>query len=129
MITTGIKEIRIGTLSTLTQVLEVLQWNDLEYGQFQEAMGYAYLASEFEDDVLFVKELPYTAEFWAWWKNHWQKRDVLFLLAANDLGLSDRITLYKQFHSVDDFYFRPHRRILEKSYALMIDKVIKEAVK
>lgn len=129
MKTTFINQIRINAQSSFQEVLDALQWDDLQYGSFQEEMGYAYLEAEYGSDVLFVKELPYTAEFWAWWKNHWQKRDALFLLDAWDLGLSDRINLYKQFHDAEEFYFRPHRRILEKSYSIMIDKVIKMAVK
>lgn len=129
MKTTFINQVRIGAKSTFQEVMDVLHWDDLQYANFQESMGYEYLKAEFGEGVPFVRELPYTAEFWAWWKNHWQKRDVLFLLEAEKLDLSNRVLLYRQYHSSEDFYFRPHRKILEKSYSIMIGKVIKQAVK
>lgn len=126
---TFINQIRVQALSQKEQVMSALQWSDLQYAEYQEQMGYLYLKSEFGSDSLYVAELPYSPEFWAWWKNHWSKRDQLFLMDAYKLDLSERLTLYSQLHNPYEFHFRPHSKVLEKTYSCMISRVIKEATK
>lgn len=129
MKSTFIQSIRTEVRTNREKVMGMLQWDDLRYGEYQEQMGYVYLKTEFGQDTLFVDDLRYSQEFWAWWKNHWNKRDSIFLMDAPALDLSERNTLYAQLHNPQYFEFHPHRGVLERSYSNMIDKLIKEAVK
>ncbi len=120
--------IRQGMRENKATVMALLQWDDLQYAEYQERMGYEYLAVEFYN-IPFANELPYNSEFWAWWRNHWNKRDTSFIMVAHDMSIPARLAYYDTLHNPKNFDFHPHRRILEHSYAVMIDKLIKEAVK
>lgn len=125
---THIEKIRRVTRANQERVMTLLDWNDLQYAEFQEKMGYAYLKSEY-GDTAFINELPYTSAFWKWFRNQWAKRDQIFLLAACNMSYRERVESYNAMHNPESFEFHPHRRILEQSYSNMIGKAIKEVVK
>ncbi|MFD2961336.1 MULTISPECIES: hypothetical protein [Olivibacter] len=123
-----IEQIRRVTRTNQERVMSLLGWDDLQYAQYQEEMGYLYLSHEY-GDTPFINELPYTSAFWKWFKNQWAKREQIFLLAADTMSYRDRLKAYKALHNPESFEFHPHRKIMEKSYANMISNVIKEVVR
>lgn len=125
---THIERVRRQSYYLKMEVQNLLGWDDLQYGSFQEQMGYEYLKAEFPEGTVLVAELPYHKEFWTWWKMQWMERDELFLSQAYSMDRAMLQEYYRQFHSPMDESFKPHRIVLENAYSGMIDRLIKEAL-
>jgi hypothetical protein len=59
--------------------------------------------------------------FWAWWRNHWHKRDEKFVYETNlprlvvDQGARNMLhELYKDAHNVDEIGILPNRIVLDE---------------
>jgi len=119
---------QIKTLQQVTrcQVMKLLDWNDQQYANFQFESGYSYLKFWIGDDVWGFSELPLTASFWAWWRNHWHKRDMDFINEAKPMSIAERRRSYSNIHNAETISFSPQKNIMEDAYAKMIYKITHE---
>lgn len=107
-----------------TQVQKVLQWDDLQYGSFQAAMGEAYLKEEFEITPEIAQELMKSKVYWSWWINHWTQRDIVWLQHNPRPRGFVTVAAYKLHHNPAAIVFKPHNTILRESYKEMIGNLI-----
>lgn len=126
---TNIERMRQEHATVRTQVLNLIGWDELQYGLFQEEMGKEFLRSWFGDGVPLVDDLPNHKEFWSWWKLHWVKRDREFLEMSGLLFPHELQDYYRETHDPHGVQFYPHGSILEATYEAMIHRLIKAAVK
>jgi hypothetical protein len=108
------------------RVMDLLQWSELRYCEFQEAMGYGYLNKYLEDDEYSIKLHSESSAFWLWWRNHFYKRDESFLLNAHLLDLTERKNLYRAIHCPDKIEFTPHASILAEVARMNMKPVVNE---
>ncbi|MES1223353.1 MAG: hypothetical protein ABUT20_48105, partial [Bacteroidota bacterium] len=116
---------------TKTRIMRLLQWNELQYAEFQFAQGLKYLDRYIPGDAAGIEMLQRNKLFWSWWKNHWMQRDNQFIKAKHKDSLVRMVQLYKYTHSVpcliNEIY--PSAAILGNDYCRMIgqvnDKIIK----
>lgn len=108
---------------TRQKVMQLLDWNDLQYGYFQMEQAYAYLNHMIPGDAWGKNELPQTASFWAWWRNHWHKRDMQFVDDAKKMDVRKRVLFYEITHNAEAIEYTPHSVILNDAYAKMIKQV------
>jgi hypothetical protein len=123
---THIETIRRAHAAVKLQVLNLLGWDDLRYGLFQEEQGKAYLKAIFGEGIPLVDDLPNHRAFWMWWVNHWTKRDQEFLEMSGLLFAHELEEYYRELHTPDSLVFFPHSIILEATYEAMVHKLIKE---
>lgn len=102
------------------QVMRMLDWNDQQYANFQFEMGYEYLKFWVGDDDFGMKELPLTASFWAWWRNHWHKRDEDFINRSSLLTVAECRRFYRLFHDAETIEYQPNSVVMDDAYAQMI---------
>lgn len=126
---THIEKIRRENAVTKMQVQNLLKWDDLRYGLFQEEQGKAYLQSIFGQGIPLVDDLPNHRTFWSWWVNHWNKRDREFLEMSGLLFPHELETYYQELNTPNSVTFYPHSAILEETYEAMVHKLVKEVVK
>lgn len=107
---------------TRRQVMKLLEWDDLQYGTFQMERAYAYIDLTMGADVWGVKELKETASFWAWWRNHWYKRDLLFVDEVKNLSVTERVYFYEITHDIDAIDYTPHTSIITDAFSKMVLK-------
>lgn len=114
------------TASIKERVQRLLKWNDAKYAQFQERMGYRYLEEELQADEASIKALSQERLFWAWWINHWNRRDEAFLHAheGTATGCTVLEQIYRLKHNPNAVVFRPQRTILRGSFPQMIGNLI-----
>lgn len=124
---THIQKVKVENQTIKQRVMQLLKWDDLQYGEFQASMGYIYLQAEIEDSQM-IQVLIEQKSYWSWWINHWVKRDRIFL--ENHPRHRGEITekAYKLAHNPNAVTFRLHKTILRHSYAEMMGKLIKQAV-
>ncbi|MDP1810573.1 MAG: hypothetical protein Q8K66_04130 [Sediminibacterium sp.] len=106
-----------------SQVMQLLNWDDLTYCEFQLEMGRQYLQSYIPRDPDGIDALLECRIFWNWWRNHWMLRDEQFLLASN---IKNKLTLYRELHN-PEFLIREiylNGMVLSTSYGQMIGEVI-----
>lgn len=100
--------------------MKLLGWDDLQYGKFQMEQAYAYLDYAIGLDEWGVQQISETASFWAWWRNHWHKRDMGFVADAKKMSLDERSLFYEITHNAEAIEFTPHRVIMDASFAKVI---------
>lgn len=122
--TTHTDMIRLENETIKAQVQKVLQWDDLQYGNFQAAMGEAYLKEEFEISPVIANELMKSKVYWSWWINHWTQRDMVWLRHNPRHQGYVTVASYKLHHNPAAIVFKPHNTILRESYKEMIGTLI-----
>jgi len=120
-----IESIRLRHAALKMEAQQVLNWDDYQFASYQEAQGYAYLRENFPDDP-FAQELAKSKAFWSWWKMAWMRRDAEFLEIAGLLKQCELEEWYKNFHEPNGVGMRPHREIMESTYAQMVKRAIQE---
>ena len=106
-------------------ILALLEWDDLEYGNFLMQMAEAYLMKQCGPDVYGIEFLLKSPMFWAWWRNHWAQRDSRFLTHWADCNCLEEVCEeYQALHCAANLHMRPHRVVMEKSYMYMVQDVI-----
>lgn len=121
-------------VSTKNRIMELLQWNEEQYANFQYKTGCQYLQSYIPNDPAGIDQLVESKIFWAWWKNHWLQRDEDFLNNAEvkDATASGHvlITMYEVMHDPYELtaMIRPHSLILSETYGNMIGKLIDDKI-
>lgn len=116
----AVKEIKTIQMVTRVKVMKMLNWDDLQYGKFQMDQAYAYLNYMMPDDAWGKSHLPQTASFWAWWRNHWHKRDAEFVDFAKGMPVHEAVLFYEITHNAEAIEYTPHSVILADAYAKMI---------
>lgn len=108
------------------EIMRILNWDDLQFGEFQYEEGLKFLEHYIEDRE---HQLTRSATFWNWWKNEWAFRDESLLINGIDImNHNDVIDLYKAVHngSILCNEIHPNRGLLDRSYSQMIDEFTKE---
>lgn len=113
-------------------VMTLLNWNSLEYGNFKFEQGLLYLEtylSDYNDHIQkeWVSKLSASPVFWTWWKNHWTLRDEQFFNEFSPFGARNGYLFeYKKIHDGMALAssIQPNRTILEESYPYMISNLI-----
>jgi hypothetical protein len=125
---TQIEQVRQANASVKLQVLNLLGWDELQYGEFQESSGLAYLKHWF-GEIPLINDLPNHRVFWNWWVIHWVERDREFLEMSGLLFRHELASYYKELHDPVSIPFRPHSAVMADTWHSMIHRLIKEAVK
>lgn len=127
---THIEQTRVQHASVRQQVQTLLGWTDLQYAEYQEAQGRAYITHELaEASSEFVEEILRSKIYWSWWRIHWVERDREFLDMASMLWPHEAADYYRDLHTVDAVGFRPHQSVLAHSYMRMAHRLVKQATK
>lgn len=114
------------------EVLELLGWDELEYGQFIYDTGLEYLPAYIPGNAAAIAALERSRIFWAWWKNHWRQRDEEFLAKVNRCESPEAIRFYYGWkHNPKRLAtkFTPNSVVLDDSYAEMIGQFNDEIIK
>lgn len=110
--------------SNRAAVCRLLGWDMLAYGEFQQAAGLQYISEQVCGDAESVQTVAESPIFWAWWVNHWNRRDAEFLTYAGGYSSESRVLLYENLNNIAGFEFYPHTIILEQAYAQMVGNMI-----
>lgn len=116
-------------------ICHLLNWSEVEYGEFQFKSGCSYLQHYIPNDPDGIDELLQHRIFWNWWKNQWHNRDFAFMLDSNNelsqLSVANRRILYVHYHDARMLAaeIAPNAIIIADAYKKMISQVIKEEVK
>lgn len=116
-------------------ICHLLDWTEVEYGEFQFKSGCSYLQHYIPNDPDGIDELLQHKIFWNWWKNQWHNRDFAFMLDSNNeliqLSVANRRILYVHYHDARMLAaeIAPNAIIIADAYKKMISQVIKEEVK
>lgn len=105
--------------ATAYQVMRLLDWNEQQYTNFQFEQAFEYLGFWIGEDVFGYKELPLTASYWAWWRNHWHRRDVEFIAQAQPMSINERRKLYNHINDPETIDYTPHSAVMADAYAKM----------
>lgn len=117
-----------------TNVMALFKWDDLQYGNFKFEMGLQYLEYFLHTYIdkpareNWKLRLSTSPVFWNWWKNHWSNRDEQFFNSLCKCGrVQCYLQSYKQIHSGMHLAasIQPNRIVLEESYHVMIQDLIK----
>lgn len=123
------------TLLTTTkqQVQSLLQWDDLQYGQFQYDQGLLYLQHNMlGGDDTWLSELSRSPIFWQWWVNQWNIRDKQFLKDVWPVTGGHHNLMVDQYEGLHDHLnldCKPHKAVMQKTYAAMMGKFIDQTIK
>jgi hypothetical protein len=113
------------------QVMQALKWDALKYAEFQEEMGIRFLKSVLlGGDETWLSELTRCRIFWQWWINQWNIRDKQFIecrLYAS--SLHNAVENYEYLHNPITLRTRPHKGVMEETYAVMMQGFIDETMK
>ena len=116
------------------QVCRLLQWDELQYAEFQYKCGCQYLQHYIPNDPCGIDELLQHRMYWNWWKNQWQNRDYAYLIDTEkqleQLSVKNRELLYIHFHDATVLAqeISPNGIILANAYKIMMGKLIKAEV-
>ncbi len=114
--------------ATKARIMALLNWSEVDYGNFQYETGLLYLHAYIPNDIDGIDMLTRSRIFWNWWKNHWLQRDQDFLKDVQVKHSHQTIieSMYVCTHCPDDLagQIRPHAIVLTDSYSVMIGKLI-----
>jgi hypothetical protein len=101
-------------------VLAMLEMNESEHFVLVVDKASDYLTKQLGPDEKGRERLLGAPEFWAWWRNHWARRDAQFIdecVGSHDDSIADLRAYYKHIHSSDRLQtIRPHKRMMDKSF-------------
>lgn len=107
------------------QLFQILDLNDLQYGNMQFDLAYQYL-EEVVGITDWVGELTSSKMFWKWWVNQWEIRDAHFLRYYSDQNnsWSNKVLMicYNAWHDPKEL----NVHISDEAYELMIKAVVNE---
>jgi hypothetical protein len=109
------------------RICKLLCMTDAQYAEHQYNTGLSYLQLYIRNNAPIIRELEGNKIFWAWWRNQWAMRDAKFLAAKHpDNMMAIWLNCHDAAMLATERY--PSAKILGRSYAAMIGKVIKEEV-
>jgi len=123
-----INQVKTHHLAISGHIMRLLDWNEQQYADFQFDQAYEYLKFWIGEEVWGAKELPMSAAFWAWWRNHWHKRDLSFMDKARAMSMNERRNYYAFIHSPKAIAFKPQSVVMDDAYAKMIYNLTHEEV-
>lgn len=116
-----------------SQICYLLNWSDLQYGEFQFQSGCMYLQYYIPKDPVAIDEVLQHPLFWKWWKSEWFDRDHVLagtLLKCESLSMEEKRLLYRNWHDArvlaDEL--SPVGLIMSNGYKIMIREIIKTEV-
>ncbi len=127
------ERIRDASLMKLV-ICRLLNWTDLEYGEFQYKCGCLYLQHYISNDPQGIDELLQHKLFWNWWKNQWHNRDFAYMIDSEQqldkLSISNKRLLYMHAHDPKMLAMEiaPNSIILGEAYKKMIGELVKMEV-
>jgi hypothetical protein len=110
------------------KICKMLGWSEQDYCDFQEEKGLEYLRTEICGDDWSVNCVAQSPMFWKWFINHWNARDLEFIINAWQYPKAWHLRKYKELNDMSGFVYRPHSSIMEATYPYMIEQVNREAV-
>jgi hypothetical protein len=110
------------------QVQNILNWDDMEYARFQEAMGLDYLERNYGGAPL-LDEIPKHREYWSWWRLHWMQRDLEFVEVSTMIYPTEQEAYYRRLHNPEAMHYKPHGIILRNTYEHMMRNLVKNATR
>jgi len=109
------------------RVCELLNWDELQYAEYQYKAGLQYLQHYIPNDPAGIDMLAGNKIYWAWWKNRWADRDLQFCNPGTPmLSMATRKKMYDLLHN-PAFLAKeiwPNGIVLNDSYAKMVGEVI-----
>ena len=119
-----ITEVKTIQMVTRQQVLKLLGWDELQYGDFLMQQADVYLVTLMGADSAGINKLKASQSFWAWFKNHWHRRNMRFVSSAKRLNSRiDREHLYILTHDGETINFKPHSAIMREALPVAGDVV------
>ena len=117
-------------ISARSEVMKLLNWDEIQYSEFQYKMGCQYLQSYIPECPQQIDELIESRIFWNWWKNEWLFRDTA--LISTDIAKVKRSTILQIYLSTNDaealrYEIYPNGVVLNNRYAEMIRNIQKVA--
>jgi hypothetical protein len=73
------ERMRIYTVVSMYQVMDLLEWDMMTYCQFKYECGLIYLEAYLSGDMAAIDQITRSATYWGWWKLHWYLREKEFL--------------------------------------------------
>lgn len=122
-----VEKMRAVAQSNKEVILELLDWDELQYCEFQEQQGREYLETVVCPDGYGAKELGDSRLFWRWWINQWNRRDDDFLDGTYSMSrdMYGDLEVYLELHSPEFLQGQhPHRVVFEASYSVMIGEFL-----
>ena len=119
-----IQAVKLENETVKNTVQKLLGWSNLEYTEFQEAMGLEYLKIELNNDMEAVRMISYNKLFWSWWINHWISRDKIFIAEFSMLNESWVNKMYVNRNNPQSRFFKLSKKMMEASYATLIGSLI-----
>jgi hypothetical protein len=131
---TAVEAARLKAKRTHELVIVMLEMDETEHFEFMVDKAVDYLKKQCGPDHAGQQRLLGQDEFWAWWKNHWSRRDAQFMdeaLASESNNLDDLKAYYNYVHSSDRLQsIRPHKRTMDKSFTKHVQPIIdREGIK
>ncbi|MFN4248934.1 MAG: hypothetical protein ACK4EY_14500 [Flavipsychrobacter sp.] len=121
--TTHIQKRKNAAVSTMQQVIELLEWSQEKYCWHKYLTGLEYLNRYTQGDAEAIGWLENQKMFWNWWKNHWTIREEQFILSASKMKHRiNREVLYMGMNNANSLANEicPNGVLLGESYAVMI---------
>jgi len=109
---------------TRQRVMQLLDWSELQYGEFQMQQAEAYIQFMIGDDARGANELKQTPSFWAWWRNHWHRRDAQFVNDIENLSQQETIWFYEITHNAKTIEYTPHSVVFAQALAKRLEKEV-----
>lgn len=128
----AVEAARLKAKRTHELVLVMLELTEAEHFEFMVDKAIEYLKKQCGPDVIGQQRLLEQSEFWAWWKNHWNRRDEQFLdevLVTENNRIVDLRAYYDYVHGTDRLQsIRPHKRLMDKSWAKQVQPILEREV-
>lgn len=121
---THIQKVKQENETVKNTVQKLLGWSNLQYTEFQEAMGLEYLKIELNNDMAAVRLISYNKLFWSWWINHWVSRDRIFIAEFSKLNHRWVNKMYVNRNNPQSHFFKLSKKMMETSYAMLISDLI-----
>jgi hypothetical protein len=115
------------------QICHLLEWEELQYGEFQFQSGCLYLQYYISKDPVVIDEVLLHRLYWKWWKNEWLDRDYVLagtLVKCDQLSIEEKRRLYRNWHDARVLADEcsPVGLIMSNGYKTMISELIKSEV-
>ena len=115
------------------QICHLLNWDELQYGEFQFQCGCLYLQYYISKDPVAIDEVLLHRLYWKWWKNEWLDRDYVLagtLVKCDKLSIEEKRRLYRNWHDARVLADEcsPVGLIMSNGYKKMISEIIKSEV-
>lgn len=126
---THIQKRREAAQKSKERIMRLLEWNELQYCDFQYRMGLEFLQEYIPGAPEGIAYLERHPVFWAWWRNQWTLRDEIYLnsdISTVRLRLRQNIYIQKNNPRALAEGITPPAKVLEDSYAQMIQETFKE---